>query len=149
MEDKASRVCRELRLRFIFACEKPPPIRSTREMPPHRRGDNRLMAEQQPFGDVSLAANPEPRCPCVLLLDVSGSMATIVANAGADTGETVQQDGRTYRVVSGGTTRIDLLNEGMRSYHAEIMGDSLAAQRVEVSVITFGSSVQAVVPFVG
>jgi hypothetical protein len=63
------------------------------------------MAGQQPFADVSLATNPEPRCPCVLLLDVSGSMATIVANAGADTGETVQQDGRTYRVVSGGTTK--------------------------------------------
>ncbi|HEY3375892.1 MAG TPA: hypothetical protein VGL77_00225, partial [Armatimonadota bacterium] len=29
---------------------------------------------QVPFGDDDLAANPEPRCPCVLLLDVSGSM---------------------------------------------------------------------------
>jgi len=106
------------------------------------------MAEQQPFGDVGLASNPEPRCPCVLLLDVSGSMAEIVANAGQDTGQTVQQDGKTYRVVSGGTTRIDLLNEGLRSYHADLMGDSLAAQRVEVSVITFGGSVQTVVPFV-
>jgi uncharacterized protein YegL len=106
------------------------------------------MAEQQPFGDVGLASNPEPRCPCVLLLDVSGSMAEIVANAGQDTGQTVQQDGKTYRVVSGGTTRIDLLNEGLRSYHADLMGDSLAAQRVEVSVITFGGSVQTVIPFV-
>ena len=74
-------------------------------------------------------------------------MATIVANAGADTGETVQQDGKTYRVVSGGTTRIDLLNEGLRSYQADLMGDSLAAQRVEVAVITFGSTVQTIVPF--
>ena len=51
------------------------------------------MAEQQPFGDVGLASNPEPRCPCVLLLDVSGSMAEIVGNAGQDLGYTVQQDG--------------------------------------------------------
>jgi uncharacterized protein YegL len=106
------------------------------------------MAEQQPFGDVGLATNPEPRCPCVLLLDVSGSMAEIVANAGQDTGQTVQQDGKTYRVVSGGTTRIDLLNEGLRAYHADLMGDPLATQRVEVSVITFGGGVQTVVPFV-
>jgi uncharacterized protein YegL len=106
------------------------------------------MAEQQPFGDVGLASNPEPRCPCVLLLDVSGSMGEVVANAGQDTGQTVQQDGKTYRVVSGGTTRIDLLNEGLRAYHADLMGDSLAAQRVEVSVIAFGGSVQTVVPFV-
>jgi hypothetical protein len=50
------------------------------------------MAEQQPFEDVGLASNPEPRCPCVLLLDVSGSMAEIVANAGQDLGYTIQQD---------------------------------------------------------
>jgi len=106
------------------------------------------MAEQQPFVDVRLASNPEPRCPCVLLLDVSGSMAEIVAHAGQPTGQIVQRDGQTYRVVSGGTTRIDLLNESLRSYHADLMGDSLAAQRVEVSVITFGGSVQTVVPFV-
>jgi uncharacterized protein YegL len=106
------------------------------------------MAEQQPFRDVGIATNPEPRCPCVLLLDVSGSMAEIVGNAGQDLGYTVQQDGKTYRAVSGGTTRIDLLNEGVRAYHADLMGDSLAAQRVEVSVITFGGGVQTVVPFV-
>lgn len=106
------------------------------------------MADQQPFGDVKLASNPEPRCPCVLLLDVSGSMAEVVANAGQDTGQTVQQDGKSYRVVAGGTSRIDLLNEGLRSYHSDLMSDSLAAQRVELSVITFGSSVETVVPFV-
>jgi uncharacterized protein YegL len=106
------------------------------------------MAEQQPFLDVALASNPEPRCPCVLLLDVSGSMAEIVANAGKPTGQTVQQDGKTYNIVSGGTTKLDLLNEGLRAYHADVIGDSLAAQRVEVSVITFGGSVQTVVPFV-
>jgi uncharacterized protein YegL len=106
------------------------------------------VAEQQPFSDVAFAVNTEPRCPCVLLLDVSGSMGEVVANAGADTGRTVQQDGKTYRVVSGGTTRIDLLNEGVRAYHADLMGDALAAQRVEVSVITFGATVETVVPFV-
>jgi uncharacterized protein YegL len=106
------------------------------------------MAEQKPFGDVGIATNPEPRCPCVLLLDVSGSMAEIVGNAGHDLGYTVQQDGKTYQAVSGGVTRIDLLNEGLRAYHTDLMADSLAAQRVEVSVITFGGSVQTVVPFV-
>lgn len=106
------------------------------------------MAEQQPFGNVDLIVNTEPRCPCVLLLDVSGSMDVVVANAGTDTGQTVVEDGKTYRVLSGGTTKLDLLNEGLRSYHADLMGDSLATQRVEVSVITFGGSVQTVVPFV-
>jgi uncharacterized protein YegL len=106
------------------------------------------MAEQQPFLDVGLATNPEPRCPCVLLLDVSTSMREVVANAGEDTGETVEQDGQTYRVLSGGMTRIDLLNEGVRAYQADVVSDPLAAQRVEVSVITFGGRVETVVPFV-
>jgi uncharacterized protein YegL len=75
-------------------------------------------------------------------------MAEVVANAGQDTGQTVEQDGKTYRVLSGGTTRIDLLNEGVRTYQSELVNDSLAAQRVEVSVITFGASVETVVPFV-
>ncbi|MGN6627624.1 MAG: hypothetical protein ACTHLN_13480, partial [Tepidisphaeraceae bacterium] len=32
------------------------------------------MAEQIPFGTNDFAENPEPRCPCVLLLDTSQSM---------------------------------------------------------------------------
>lgn len=106
------------------------------------------MAEQRPFADVALATNPEPRCPCVLLVDTSGSMAEIVANAGTSTGQTVFQDGKTYNVVTGGTTRMDLVNEGLRAYQADLLKDDLAPQRVEVSVITFGGKVDTVVPFV-
>ncbi len=55
--------------------------------------------------------NPEPRCPCVLLLDTSGSMA-----------------GRP----------IDELNAGLASFKQALEQDSLAKRRVEVSVVTFG-----------
>jgi len=106
------------------------------------------MAEQQPFGSVPFADNPEPRCPCVLLIDVSGSMSEVVSGSGQDLGYTVQQDGQTYRAVSGGVTRIDLVNEGLRIYQADVTTDPLAAQRVEVSVMTFGGLVQTVSPFV-
>ncbi len=108
------------------------------------------MADQQAFGQAAEQAfNTEPRCPCVLVIDVSGSMGEIVANSGKDLGYTIQQDGQTYRAVSGGITRIDGVNEGLRTYQADLLSDSLAAQRVEVSVITFGSTVETVVPFVG
>lgn len=30
--------------------------------------------EQQPMSGAEFVDNPEPRCPCLLLLDVSGSM---------------------------------------------------------------------------
>jgi len=107
------------------------------------------MAEQSPFGaDVELATNPEPRCPCVLLVDTSGSMGTVVADSGRDLGYNIDQDGRTYRAVSGGVSRMDMLNAGLKTYRDELLGDSLAAQRVEVSIIAFGGSVRRVTPFV-
>ncbi|AXB06503.1 MULTISPECIES: vWA domain-containing protein [Aeromonas] len=67
--------------------------------------------EQQPFGDVEFLDNPQARCPCILLLDVSASMS------GAP---------------------IDQLNEGLRYLQEEIQSDSLAAKRVEFAIVTFG-----------
>ena len=70
---------------------------------------------------VEFATNPEPRCACVLLLDVSGSMS-----------------GRA----------IDALNEGLQAFSTDLVGDSLARQRVEVAIVTFGGDVQVVQDFV-
>ena len=70
---------------------------------------------------VEFAENPEPRCPCVLLLDTSGSMQ----------GE-----------------RIEALNQGLLSLKDELVKNSLAARRVEIAVITFDSSVNVVQDFV-
>lgn len=67
--------------------------------------------EQVPFGSDSFADNPEPRCPCILLLDTSGSMS----------GEPVRQ-----------------LNEGVQAFKEELLQDALASKRVEVAVISFG-----------
>jgi uncharacterized protein YegL len=60
---------------------------------------------------VEFAANPEPRCACVLLLDVSGSMSGAPVAA---------------------------LNEGLAAFATDVQGDPLARQRVEVSIVTFG-----------
>lgn len=78
------------------------------------------MSEQVTFGAVEFADNPEPRVPCILLLDVSGSMQ----------GDPIQQ-----------------LNEGLTLYKDELLADSLAAKRVEVALVTFGGSVQTVTDF--
>ncbi len=61
------------------------------------------------------SSNPEPRCPCVLLLDVSGSMQ----------GEPISQ-----------------LNEGLLAFGKALKEDNLAAMRVEVALVTFGSTVR-------
>jgi uncharacterized protein YegL len=70
---------------------------------------------------VEFAENPEPRCPCVLLLDTSGSMQG---------------------------TAISALNEGLISFRDELLQNSLAARRVEVAIITFNSKVDVVQDFV-
>lgn len=69
---------------------------------------------------VELAENPEARCPCVLLLDTSGSMQG---------------------------TPIDALNKGLGAFKEDLM-KSLASRRVEVAVVTFDSQVKVVHEFV-
>jgi uncharacterized protein YegL len=78
------------------------------------------MSEQIPFGTNDFAENPEQRCPCVLLLDISGSMA------GAPIAE---------------------LNKGVATFRDELAADSLAAKRVEVALVTFGGQVQTACDF--
>lgn len=107
------------------------------------------MAEQIPFvADVGLVNNTQQRCPCVLLLDVSGSMGTVVANAGRETGQTVQMDGQTFSVVTGGTMRMNLLNQALHTLNSAMREDKLASQRVELAIVTFGESVRVEQPFV-
>jgi uncharacterized protein YegL len=70
---------------------------------------------------VQFAENPEPRCPCVLLVDTSGSMCGAPINA---------------------------LNEGLRTFKDDLNRDNLAKKRVEVAIITFDSNVRVVQDFV-
>ena len=61
---------------------------------------------------VEFADNPDPRCPCVLLLDTSGSMK------GAP---------------------IAALNEGLIAFQKDIKVDELAQRRTEIALVTFGN----------
>jgi uncharacterized protein YegL len=80
------------------------------------------MTDQVPLAEaVEFAENPEPRCPCVLLLDTSGSMQ------GAP---------------------IQALNQGLCSFQGDLQNDTLAAKRVEVAVVTFNTEVSVVQDFV-
>jgi uncharacterized protein YegL len=66
---------------------------------------------------AEFADNPEPRCPVVLLLDTSGSMQ----------GQPIQE-----------------LNEGLQAFDKAVKADRLASLRVEVAIVTFGGTVEAI-----
>ena len=76
------------------------------------------MAPTRPLAEsVEAADNPEPRCPCLLLLDTSGSMQ----------GE-----------------RLATLTSGLLTFRAALLADPITAHRIEVAVVTFGSRVETV-----
>jgi uncharacterized protein YegL len=70
---------------------------------------------------VEFAENPEPRCPCVLLLDTSGSMKG---------------------------DPLDAMLAGLEAFRFDLAVDPLAARRVEVAVVAFDNRVQVVQDFV-
>jgi uncharacterized protein YegL len=79
------------------------------------------ISSENAFAAVEFAENPEPRVPCVLIVDTSTSMQG---------------------------PRIGELNKGLQSYKQELLADPLASKRVEVAIVTFGGRVNRLVEFV-
>lgn len=92
-----------------------------------------------------VAENYEQKCLCVLVLDLSGSMNEIVDDSTAvATGQTVFVDGKNYNIVTGGISKLDNLVEGLQSFYTDIENDETTSQRLELSVVTFGDSVNVI-----
>lgn len=91
--------------------------------------------DQIPFPDPEFVDNPEPRCPCVLLLDTSGSMNDEKKITSAFSPiQKLLRDGKHSETVR----PIEELNAGLRAFRNELMVDELAVKRVELSLVTFG-----------
>ena len=74
------------------------------------------------FDQLPIIEDPEEaRCPCLLLLDVSGSMS----------GPSIEQ-----------------LNKGIRQFAVELGNNALASKRVELAVVTFGGAAEVRQDFV-
>jgi len=79
------------------------------------------MSEEPKLEEIEFAENPEPRCPCILLLDTSGSMSGNPINA---------------------------LSQGLQTFKNALTEDGLASRRVEIAIVTFDSKVNVVQDFV-
>jgi uncharacterized protein YegL len=86
--------------------------------------------------------------PVFLLLDVSGSMNEVIDPKNVRrTGKTLESDGKTWELVEGGTTKIQILNEAVRKMIESFSAEERMETEFLVSIITFGdSSIQHLLP---
>ena len=78
--------------------------------------------------------------PVIFLIDISGSMRRIVSNYEEcrPTGRTIIEDGKRYREVDGGKTRIEVVNENLRNLFKELRAVSMNNNEIDVSIVAFG-----------
>lgn len=89
------------------------------------------MTTMNMIDNYDLCENPTTRVPVSLCLDTSNSM------------NSVEPDPETGRR----TTRIALLNKGVRMFADEVRGDEIARYSADISVVTFDSEVKKALEF--
>ena len=85
-----------------------------RKMKNQKRQNNSDTEEQCSKQEIGFAQNPEPRCACVIVADVSGSMSGIP---------------------------ISELNAGLQQLKSKLIEDPLACLRVELALVAFNDKI--------
>ena len=93
-----------------------------------------------------LVNNPTPRVPICLCLDTSGSMGAVEGDCQL-TGEQVFDDGKTWDLVTGGTSRIDELQKGVNLFYDAIRSDEIAVYSAEICIVTFNDKATCLLDF--
>ncbi|MBF0120754.1 MAG: VWA domain-containing protein [Desulfobacterales bacterium] len=94
-----------------------------------------------------LISNPTPRLPICLVLDASASMSEVVEGKFERTGQRYYKDNQEWELVTGGITRLTLMNEGVKLFFDELNNDEIAKYSAEVSVIAFAGNAEIVMDF--
>lgn len=80
--------------------------------------------------------------PIFLLLDVSGSMNEVIdPETARRTGQTLVSDGKTWELVEGGTSKIQILNDAIRRMVDSFVVEERMETEFLMSIITFGDCV--------
>ena len=114
----------------------------------HRPVQQAATPNQKLFVAIHLQPNAEaaqarPPLALAFVIDTSGSMREVIAGRSEPTGETQTIDGHTYRLVTGGITKMNLVQEGLRS----ILASSSLRPEDRVSLIRFDTSASVLAPF--
>ena len=95
------------------------------------------------FDPAKFTAPKAKPLPVFLLLDVSGSMDEVIDPENVRrTGQTVVDDGQTWELVEGGTSKIQILNEAVRQMLDSLAGEEKMETEFLVSIITFGDKAE-------
>ena len=82
---------------------------------------------------------PKP-LPVIFLIDISGSMGEVIDETGMrETGETIYDDGKLYRLVTGGVSRIQLVNDCCKKIIKSFSDLEKLETEIDVAIITFGT----------
>src|SRR4030095_15370529 len=91
------------------------------------------LPDQIPFPEPEFVDNPEPRCPCVLLLDTSGSMKDPrQVKTTLSPVRKILHESMAVQTIN----PIDEVNAGLIAFGDELIGDDMAVKRVELSLVT-------------
>lgn len=101
------------------------------------------------FKDSDLFDNPAARVPVCLCLDVSGSMNEIIAGESSFTGRTEVIDGQRYRICQGGTTKLELLKEGIKTLYEDLKTNPTTRYVADIAIVTFSDEGTVVADFSG
>ncbi|MBQ9478828.1 MAG: VWA domain-containing protein [Selenomonadaceae bacterium] len=94
-----------------------------------------------------LGNNPTTRVAICLCLDVSGSMASVEGGDFVFTGRKIVIDGKEAEIVTGGRSRLDELQDGIRLFYESIMNDKFSRSAAEICVVTFDDEAKCLVDF--
>jgi uncharacterized protein YegL len=99
------------------------------------------------FDSTKFTAQKAKPLPVFLLLDVSGSMNEVVDPENVRrTGQTPVSDGKTWELIEGGTSKIQVLNEAVRKMIESFAAEERMETEFLVSIIVFGDNAKQHLP---